>query len=335
VSFNAREILKRCLQSVFQTCAKLRIEVVVVDNGSSDGSTDMLRSTLPAVNVISNDGNRGFAKANNQGIAASQGEYVLLLNSDTIMLGGMGGMMRFLDETPDAAGAGCTLLNPDGTIQASCYGFPTIIKQVCHVFGVSRLFPKNAFFRTVFEPLRRIFPRALGSYWRYDRVRTVDIAKFACFMIRRSALEQIGPLDESFFMYCEDADWCLRARRSGWRILFYPDAQVIHLGRPRVFHRDHPQFVTQYRSLFYYHTKHSAPATLALLSAFLGVAYAVRGTSEGLIYRLRPSGASKARVARYLAVCRLAALAFRTALSGPHSSVLPHTEAPSRTPGGS
>jgi len=220
VSWNTRDLLDQCLESVYASSAGLGFETIVVDNASDDGSADMVASRYPDVELIQNRMNLGFAAACNLAFKHSTGRYFLLLNSDTIVLGGaLKAMIEFMDSHPDAGAAGCRLLNRDGSLQRSCSRFPDLITELFDALYLSKLFPKS-----------RLFGCYSMSYWGFDEVREVDFAGGSCLIVRREAVEEVGLLDEGFFMYTEEADWCYRMWEQGWKVYYFPDAQVIHLG---------------------------------------------------------------------------------------------------------
>lgn len=218
VNYNTRELLKACLRSVFAETDGLDFEVFVVDNSSSDGSAKMVKNLFPRVHLIQNSRNLGFAEANNQAILKSQGRYVLLLNPDTVILSkALAKLVWFMDIHPDAGAAGCMLLNPGGSIQYSMRNFPTFLNQLSECFFLHRLFPRVAFFGEMVCDLER-----------YEQTRIVDWVSGAALIVRKEAISQIGLLDESFFLYSEEKDWCYRAWQVGWKIYYYPEAQFIH-----------------------------------------------------------------------------------------------------------
>ncbi|HHN93529.1 MAG TPA: glycosyltransferase family 2 protein, partial [Anaerolineae bacterium] len=192
---------------------------IVVDNGSTDGSVEMVRSAFPAVHLIVNRDNRGFPAANNQGLAVAQGRYALILNPDTEIVGdALATLVAFADAHPDVGIVGPQLLNPDGTVQSSRRRFPTLA---------------TAFFESTW--LQRYGPRRILEHYYVldrpdDRVQDVDWLYGAAFMARREAVAQVGLLDEGYFMYSEELDWCRRFRDAGWRVVYLPTAQVIHYG---------------------------------------------------------------------------------------------------------
>ena len=219
-SWNTREFLDQCLRSVYETAKGFSFEVIVVDNASSDGSPEMVASKYPHVKLVRNRTNLGFAAACNIGFKHSTGRYFLILNSDTIVLpNAFAYLIQFMDEHPEAGAAGCRLLNRDGTLQRSCSKFPSVLTELFDALYLSKLFPNS-----------RIFGGYSMYYWDFDQIREVDFAGGSCLIVRRETIEEVGLLDEGFFMYTEEADWCYRMWQHGWKVYYYPYAQVIHLG---------------------------------------------------------------------------------------------------------
>jgi hypothetical protein len=180
----------------------------------------MVATKYPNAKLIRNRMNLGFAAACNLAFKHSSGRYFLLLNSDTIVLGdALKDMVEFMESHPDAGAAGCKLLNRDGTLQRSCSRFPGVMTELYDALYLSKLFP-----------LSPIFGSYAMSYWDFDDVREVDFAGGSCLILRREAIEEVGLLDESFFMYAEEADLCWRLWQHDWAVYFFPGAQVIHLG---------------------------------------------------------------------------------------------------------
>jgi N-acetylglucosaminyl-diphospho-decaprenol L-rhamnosyltransferase len=216
VNWNVRDLLRRCLYSITQYPVS-SIEVIVVDNASTDGSVDMVRAEFPAVRLVVNSENRGFPGAINQGISLARGRYVLLLNPDTELVGNaLGTMVAFADEHLDVGVVGPQLLNSDGSVQSSRRRFPILV---------------TAFFESTWlQPYapRRLLERYYVGDQLDDRVQDVDWLMGAALMARREAIEQVGPMDERFFMYSEELDWCRRFREAGWRVVYVPTAQILH-----------------------------------------------------------------------------------------------------------
>jgi len=199
------------------------LEIVVVDNASEDGSPDMVEAEFPEVNLIRLPNNTGFSGGNNVCFEGLTADYALLLNSDAFCApGSLDILIAFADSVPDAGIIGPKVLNPDGTIQYSCRRFPTFAAGVFRNVYLGRLFPSN---KPAADYLMQDFDHA--------SVLDVDWVSGCAMLIRRTCLQEIGPLDDkTFFMYCEDMDWCLRAHQAGWRVLYFPDAVITHaIGR--------------------------------------------------------------------------------------------------------
>ena len=223
VSWNTRELLRQCLLSVYNSTRGIDSEVLAVDNASADGSAEMVRREFPAVRLFVNKVNAGFAAGSNVAIRNCTGRYVLLLNSDTVVMPGtLGSMMEFLEDNPETGVVGCKLLNPDGTAQLSHRKFPSLTWDYVRTILLSKAYHHFKRLRGVLDPL----VHGDGP----DGRRSVDWVSGACLMTRRKVFDGIGLLDERFFMFCEEIDWCYRARRAGWDIHYLPDARVIHYG---------------------------------------------------------------------------------------------------------
>lgn len=213
VNYNQDRLLKGCLASVFRTLSPSGVQVVVVDNGSDDGSLQMLTEDFPQVQVIVNEQNLGFAKANNQAIPTCQGRYVVLLNNDTTVLdNALQSLVDFMDQHLSVGCAGPQLLNADGSVQASCMHFPSLARSLVSFVGAR--VGRGA----------KYVPRSQADHVHVDAVTG------ACMMLRGDALAEVGLLDEGYFMYAEETDWCYRARQAGWTTAYYPASKVIHLG---------------------------------------------------------------------------------------------------------
>ena len=213
VSFNTEKLTRDCVESILKNSSGVNYEIIVVDNDSKDDSVKMLRgyqSTLSNFKLLENRENLGFAKANNQGIRAAKGKYILLLNSDTkVKPGTFRKLIDFAKSTPDAGVVGPRLLNPDGSFQASCYNFPTISGAI-----------------------KEYWLGQKGAYEKYSpegtNPRTVDITVATAFLITPQGLKKVGLLDERYFFYLEDFDYCRRIWKSGLKVYFLPDTEVVH-----------------------------------------------------------------------------------------------------------
>lgn len=252
VNWNTSGLLRQCLSSVITSLENDLADVTVVDNASSDDSVALVRNEFPTVRLIENDSNVGFARANNQGINASGGRYVLLLNSDTIVRpGALAGLVEFMESHPDAGACGPRLILPSGTPQPYSFGYdPTIVYLLKR--GLKRLLT--------------------GRYlhdWATDQVTGVDWVSGACMMLRRAALDQVGLLDERIFMYFEDNDLCSRLRRWGWRVYYNPRVSIVHLGGQSLV--QNPVAKRAYHeSLRYFYAKHYGPLAQVILRVGLG-----------------------------------------------------------------
>jgi len=218
ISYNTREMTLRCLRTLEGELAGIDAEVIVVDNASKDGSVEAIQTEFPGTRVIASTTNDGFGAANNRAMRQARGKYFLLLNSDAFpQTGAIGKQVEYLDKRPEAGVVGPRLLNEDGSLQRSCYRFPTPLQCWAENLWLSTLFPENS---------------CLGDYrrWEHDSERNVEWIVGACMLVRRKVVEQVGGFDEGFFMYAEETDWQRRMRDAGWRIAFTPTAEVVHLG---------------------------------------------------------------------------------------------------------
>jgi GT2 family glycosyltransferase len=220
VSWNAKADLTTCLASISDsTSDPKRVEIVVVDNASSDGSPDMVRREFPSVDLRETGANLGFSGGNNIALADNSCDYVFLLNSDaTLPKGGLDTLLAWADATPDAGLIGPKVINPDGTLQFSCRRWPTPQAGLFRNVYLGKLFPQN---QPAADYLMRDFDHASPL--------DVDWLSGCAMLMRRACLEQVGPLDDkTFFMYCEDMDWSLRVHDAGWRVVYAPVMEVTH-----------------------------------------------------------------------------------------------------------
>jgi GT2 family glycosyltransferase len=220
VSWNTRELLEHCLRSVFDKAGPLSLEVFVVDNNSQDGSPAMVRELFPNVHLIENEKNVGFAAANNQVFQKCASNLVLLLNSDTTIVGdALAKLVAFMRAHPEAGAIGPLLLHPRLQLSVLGCGYqPTLWREFNHQFGLSRFFPHSHLFRGL-----HLFTNA------HDKeVREVEWISGACLLVRKAVVEKIGGLNERWFMYAEDMEWCLRMLQAGWKLYSVPDAVVEH-----------------------------------------------------------------------------------------------------------
>jgi GT2 family glycosyltransferase len=218
VSWNGKRYLEECLESLSVAPPLRSTEIIVVDNASTDGSAEMVAARFPHIKLIRSEENLGFAKANNLAILQSQGRYVSLVNSDVKVLPGcLDELADFLDRNLTVGNVGPRVLNPDMSMQSTCRRFPTLLNNFCMATGLATVFKKSKFFAG-----EHMF------YFPHNRTLPVDVLVGCFWMLRRETLEAVGLLDEDFFMYGEDLDWCRRCWKAGWKIVFFPGAKAIH-----------------------------------------------------------------------------------------------------------
>jgi hypothetical protein len=249
VNYNTEKLLKGCLESVYAGANGTPFDVWVVDNNSRDDSVTMVKSQFPTVKVIENRVNVGFSKANNMVISRSLSDYILLLNPDTLVVGdAIDRVMKFMDEHPNVGIAGCKVLNKDGTLQLACRRtIPTPKVAFFRLTGLSKLFPAS-----------KVMARYNLTYEDAEKTQEVDAVSGAFLMIRREAVNAIGLLDERFFMYGEELDWCLRAKRAGWAVMYYPAAEIVHYKGESTKYNSRKAAREFYRAMYLFHKKHFA-----------------------------------------------------------------------------
>jgi len=254
VSYKVKELLKNCLNSLLAHPPRVSFETIIVDNNSGDSTIAMLKDSFPWAKVIANGANLGFAKANNIGIKASRGEFVLLLNPDTVVLPNtLDKMLSFMRAHPDVGVCGCRIVDQDGNIQPSCGRFPTPKLVVPHLFGLHKRISKVRSFYM--------------SDWNHASNRIVDWVCAACFLTRRKIIDSIGLLEENLFLYGEEMDWCSRMSAEKWKTAYYSESAIIHYGgesisqikKTRVL--DRTNYMLLYVSLYHYLSKFYGKST--------------------------------------------------------------------------
>lgn len=266
VNWNTRDILSGCLRSIYEQINGLDFEVIVIDNASSDGSAEMIKKEFSQVVLLENSHNRGFAAANNQGMAIAKSRYVLLLNSDTIVLdSAIAKTVSFADSHPEAAVVGCRILNPDRTLQPTCFMFPSILNMLLSTSYLYKLFPKSGF-----------FGREQMTWWDRNDTREVDVVTGCFMLVQREAIEQVGLMDECFFVYGEETDWCYRFKRAGWKIVFTPDAQIIHFGGGSSKQKQSEMILQLRQSILLFMKKHKSFSTHVLACLLVALFFFLR-----------------------------------------------------------
>ena len=246
VNWNTRELLKDCLSSIFQSVRDISFEVLIVDNGSTDGSVEMARQEFPQVHVTANSENRGFGAANNQALRIMRGRYALLLNSDTVLTEkAVYELFTFMEVHPKAAMACGQLLNRDGSKQHSFASFPNLITLMTNTPLLEYLFPRR-------YPSKR---------YSYKEPIEVDSGIGACLMVRKATMDQVGLFDERYFFFFEETDWAYAMHRAGWKVFYVPTALIYHLQgqsiganvRSRIeFYRSRYQYFRKWKGRPYY-----------------------------------------------------------------------------------
>ncbi len=247
VNFNKGSFLLACLDSLYKTAGDISLEVIVVDNNSSDGTGEILPTLYPGVRLILNSANLGFARATNQALALARGSFILLLNPDTVVMeGALQTLVDFLKANPGVGAVGPQMVGPDGAIQLSCRRFPGYSTALFgHYSLLTRWFPRNRFSR-----------RYLLSDWDHAETREVDWISGACLMTRREVLERVGFLDEQFFLFNEDVDWCKRVREAGWKVVYLPAARVVHYIGASKDKIPSALVIARHRGMVHYYLKH-------------------------------------------------------------------------------
>jgi O-antigen biosynthesis protein len=261
VNYNVRHFLENSLNSIKKSIGKIDAEIFVVDNASDDNSVEMLKEKFPDVHIIANQTNLGFAAANNIALAQSTGKFLALINPDSVIQEDtFTSLIGFLERDKNAGMVGCKILNPDGTLQLACRrSFPTPWTALTKVIGLASLFPSS-----------RIFGKYNLTYRNPDQSYEVDAISGSFMFLRRDVYKQVGNLDESYFMYGEDLDWCYRIQKAGWKIYYYPETQIIHYKGESTRRSNVDEIKMFYNAMHIFvrtHLSHSFTITLILRSA--------------------------------------------------------------------
>ncbi len=263
VTWNSGARLRECLTSILGNHSKVAVQTLVVDNASADDSVEWVARDFPAAEVIANTENYGFARACNQGIRVGRGRYILLLNPDTLVgPGTLDEMVGYMDAHPEVGVLGPKLLNPDGSRQLSCRRFPTYSAALFNRTSLlTRLFPFN-----------RFSSQYLRSDHEYSQVEVVDWVAGACMLVRREAIDDVGLLDEGFFLYCEDVDWCKRMWAKDWKVVYFPKAEVIHYIGHSTARAPFRSVIERNGSIWRYYKKHFQRGAVRDTVIFAGIA---------------------------------------------------------------
>ncbi len=268
VSYNVKEFLEQCILSLKNSLDGIDHEIIVVDNNSVDGTPETVAYKFPEIRLIENNENRGFAAACNQGLEVSAGDYLLLLNPDTmIQEDTIPTMISFFEEVPDAGAAGCKILNADGSLQLACRrSFPSPMVALPKLLGLSRLFPKV-----------KLFGKYNLTYEDPDKLIEVEAVSGSFLMFRRAVYEEIQGLDETFFMYGEDLDYCYRIKEAGWKIYYVPDTKIIHYKGESAKLASFDNFIIFYKAMDIFVKKHFSKSYSLLFDIILRMGIFARG----------------------------------------------------------
>jgi GT2 family glycosyltransferase len=279
VSWNAKDFLLNCLRSLKEETDGYEVELIVIDNASTDGSPEAVSELFPDVVLFSNTINLGFAKANNLGILKSKGQYIALINPDVnIFKDCIHTMSRYLDQNTKVGMLGPKILNADLTLQSSCRRLPSLWNSLCDALTLYRLFPRS-----------RLFAGQFMTHLSQEKSSKAEVLSGCFWMVKRKALSQVGLLDENFFMYGEDIDWCKRFCEAGWDIIYLPDAQAIHYGGGSSSNDPIRFYIEKQRANLQYWNKHHG--SLKMIGFFLiaMLHQLIRLIGHGILYITRLS----------------------------------------------
>jgi len=280
VNWNTKDYLLDCLKSLFDTGERFSKEVIVVDNASQDGSGDELKRTFPSVHLLANKSNIGFAKAVNQGLRQACGRYLFLLNPDSyLMERAIEELFLFMEGHQEVGVAGPQLLNGDGSKQNSIANFPSLATELLNKSLLRWLFPER-------------YP---GKEKDYSNPKEVDSVIGACLMVRREAMIDVGPLDEDYFLFLEETDWCYRMKKKGWKIYHVPQARVYHFQGKSAEREKARARVEYYRSRYIFFKKHRGLWQLLILRVGLVIKLVVECLSMTMVCILTGFTVSKWR----------------------------------------
>ena len=249
VNYNTEKLTLECIDSVYKSHLPYTFEIFVVDNHSSDNSIEAIKKRYPKVKLIENKENVGFSKANNQAIRQAQGRYVLLLNSDTILMENtLGVMTQYMDNHMDVGATGCEVLLPTGELDQACHrGFPTPQASFYYMSGLAKKYPNSPKYNSYHK-----------SYLNMKEIHEIDCLVGAFMLVRKETIDQVGMLDEEFFMYGEDIDWCYRIKEAGWGIIYNPTVSIIHHKGASSRKKPFKIVYEFHRAMYLFHKKHYA-----------------------------------------------------------------------------
>jgi GT2 family glycosyltransferase len=296
VSWNTKKYMEECLTSLRTIDGNLSAEIIVVDNASADGTPEMIRTQFPEVKLIETGANLGFAKGNNVGIKEATGEYICLINSDVnVPSDCLQKMYSYMEQQPTIGLLGPGMLRTDGRVHRSGMRFPTLWN----------IFLRALFLDSIFKGTG-LFGGFLMKDFHFDQTRDMDVLNGWLWMARREALNKVGPLDDRFFMYAEDVDWCQRFHLAGWRVVFYPDAKALHYGGASSANAPSRFNVEMQRANLQYWKKYHGRISLFLYLLIGCLSYVVRAVGWAVVFLTKKSARSRANteVKQYLKCIR-------------------------------
>lgn len=283
VSWNAKQYLLDCLRSIEETVRGISYEIIVVDNQSADGSADAVERDFPSVKLIRSETNLGFAGGNNVGIRSAAGRYTFLVNSDVLLEPHcVERLIKFLDVNPRVGIAGPRILNADRTLQLSCRRLPTLRNSLCRMLALDTMFPKSKLLSGWHIPASE-----------HSGTKNVEALSGCFWAARKGAIDQVGLLDEGYFMYAEDIDWCKRFHEAGWDLCYYPEAEAIHFGGASSANAPERFFVEMQRADLRYWKKHHGVLGQACYAAIIMAHQVLRIIPRAILYLIFPSKREK------------------------------------------
>lgn len=286
VNWNTERLLLQCLESLAAGAKRRSMEVIVVDNASTDGSQEAVRKNFPRVRLIESPTNLGFAKGNNLGIRKAGGKYVCLVNSDVVVSDGcLDKMFDYMERHASIGILGPKVLNSDHTLQPSCRQFPSVWNTVCRALALDLLFPKS-----------RLFGGFYLTFADPNQESEVDVLSGCFWMVRQKAMAQIGLLDEGFFMYAEDVDYCKRSRLNNWKNVYFPGSDIVHWGGASSSSAPARFLLENLKATRRYLRKYHRPAERALFWLAILILHARRAVSAATRYLLPSSEKQKSLI---------------------------------------
>ena len=285
VSYNVQVLLQKCIDSIFASKIRSSFEIIVVDNASSDQSEELIQKRYPQIKWIQNQENKGFAAANNQGIRLAKGAFIWLLNPDTeVTPEALDSLIHVIEGDSLIGACGSKLINQDGSLQISCYPFPTLGREFVRMFHLEGLIPNTRY------PM---------DQWDSHKIYPVDNLQGASLLLRKSALEEVGYLDEAFFVYTEEVDLNYRLKKAGWKIYWVPNSIIVHHGGQSTKQNRTPMFLELYKTKIQFFRKHYGKVITTLYKIVLYFASMTRIVGGGIMSLITKSAENQTMMTNY------------------------------------